>query len=71
MQKGLKIRLYPNNSQINILNVIFGHTRFVYNYFLDYSKNNKDYKYTSWSKKLTELKNNDIRRIMNPICSIS
>lgn len=59
MQKGLKIRLYPNNSQINILNVIFGHTRFVYNYFLNYSKENKDYKYTNWSKKLTELKNSD------------
>lgn len=59
MQKGLKIKLYPNNNQINILNVIFGHTRFVYNYFLDYSKNNKDYKYTNWSKKLTELKNSE------------
>ena len=59
MKKGLKIRLYPNNSQIKILNIIFGHTRFVYNYFLDYSKNNKDYKYTNWSKKLTELKNSD------------
>ncbi len=59
MQKGLKIRLYPNNKQINILNVIFGHTRFVYNYFLNYSKENKDYKYTNWSKKLTELKNSE------------
>ena len=59
MQKGLKIRLYPNNSQINILNVIFGHTRFVYNYFLSYSKEYKDYKYASWSKLLTELKNNE------------
>ena len=59
MQKGLKIRLYPNNNQINTLNKIFGHTRFVYNYFLDYSKNSKDYKYTNWSKKLTELKNSE------------
>ena len=59
MQKGMKIRLYPNKKQINTLCIIFGHTRFVYNYFLDYSKNNKDYKYTSWSKKLTELKNNE------------
>ena len=59
MQKGLKIRLYPNNNQINILNIIFGHTRFVYNYFLNYSKENKDYKYNNWSKKLTELKNSE------------
>ena len=59
MQKGIKIRLYPNNRQINILNIIFGHTRFVYNYFLDYSKVNKDYNYNNWSKKLTELKNSE------------
>ncbi len=43
MQKGLKIRLYPNKKQMNILSINFGHTRFVYNYFLDYSKNNNDY----------------------------
>ena len=59
MQKGLKIRLYPNNKQINILNIIFGHTRFVYNYFLNYSKEYKDYKYTNWSRLLTELKNSE------------
>ena len=59
MEKGLRIRLYPNNKQINTLNIIFGHTRFVYNYFLDYSKNSKDYKYTNWSKMLTALKNSD------------
>lgn len=56
MQKGLKIRLYPNNEQISILNKIFGHSRFVYNYFLEYSKNNKDYKYNNWSKMLSALK---------------
>ena len=59
MQKGLKIRLYPNDKQINILNIIFGHTRFVYNYFLNYSKEYKDYKYTNWSRLLTELKNSE------------
>ena len=59
MQKGIKIRLYPNDKQINILNIIFGHTRFVYNYFLNYSKNNNDYNYNNWSKLLTELKNNE------------
>lgn len=59
MQKGIKIRLYPDDNQIDILNRIFGHTRFVYNYFLDYSKNNKDYKYNNWSKILTKLKNSE------------
>ena len=59
MQKGLKIRLYPNKKQMNILSINFGHTRFVYNYFLDYSKNTKDYNYNNWSKKLTELKNSE------------
>jgi len=58
MQKGIKIRLYPNKKQIGILNKIFGHTRFVYNYFLNYSKKSKDYKYTNWSKILTSLKIN-------------
>ena len=56
MQKGIKIRLYPNKRQIDTLNKIFGHTRYVYNYFLNYSKENKDYKYGNWSKKLTILK---------------
>ena len=56
MQKGIKIRLYPNKKQIDILNKIFGHSRFVYNYFLNYSKETKDYKYSNWSKILTSLK---------------
>ena len=59
MQKGIKIRLYPTNNQINKLNIIFGHTRYVYNYFLNYSKENKDYKYSNWSKMLTSLKTSE------------
>ena len=58
MQKGIKIRLYPNKRQIDTLNKIFGHTRYVYNYFLNYSKENKDYSYANWSKKFTILKTN-------------
>ena len=46
MQKGIKIRLYPNKRQIDTLTKIFGHTRYVYNYFLNYSKENKDYNAT-------------------------
>ena len=59
MEKGLKIRLYPNKNQIALLNIIFGHTRFVYNYFLDYAKRTKDYNYINWSKILTDLKNSE------------
>ena len=56
MQKGIKIRLYPNKEQINKMNSFFGCRRYVYNYFLDYSSSNKDYSYYSWSKELTSLK---------------
>ncbi len=56
MKKGITIRLYPTEKQAHTLNMIFGHTRFVYNYFLSYSKENKNYKYTDWSKMLTLLK---------------
>ena len=41
MQKGIKIRLYPNKEQINKMNSFFGCRRYVYNYFLDYSSSNK------------------------------
>ena len=55
MQKGIKIRLYPNKEQINKMNSFFGCRRYVYNYFLDYSSSNNDYSYYSWSKLLTKL----------------
>ena len=56
MQKGLKIRLYPNKRQISLLTTIFGHARFVYNHFLTYANETKDYNYSNWSKMLTSLK---------------
>ena len=59
MQKGIKIRLYPNKEQINKMNSFFGCRRYVYNYFLDYATENKVYNYNIWSKLLTELKNSN------------
>ena len=60
MLKAYKFRLYPTKEQIVKLNMHFGHTRFVYNYFLEYSKSqyndgNKT-NYNDWSKALTQLK---------------
>ena len=59
MQKGIVIRLYPNNEQKELLNKMFGCVRKVYNYFLDYASENKVYNYNIWSKLLTELKNSN------------
>lgn len=40
MFKAYKFRLYPNKNQIEIINKIFGSSRYVYNYYLDKMKNN-------------------------------
>ena len=45
MQKGIVIRLYPNNEQKELLNKMFGCVRKVYNYFLDYATTKKVYNY--------------------------
>ena len=56
MQMGLKVRLYPDKDQLQIINQNIGNARFVKNYFLDYADENKVYKYNDWSKVLTDLK---------------
>jgi putative transposase len=40
MYKAYKFRIYPNNSQIILINKTFGCSRFIYNYFLDKCKKN-------------------------------
>ncbi len=63
MLKAFKFRIYPTKDQIVKLNMHFGHTRFVYNYFLNYSQ--KEYKtgnktnYYDWAGILTRLKQTD------------
>ena len=61
MEKGFKVRIYPNKTQQELINKTFGCVRFVYNYFLDkriklYKEENKTLNYYDCSKLLTELK---------------
>lgn len=61
MLKSIKFRLYPNESQIELLEKQFGYCRFIYNWALDYSdweyKNNKTNTFKKhWEAKLPELK---------------
>ena len=60
MLKAFKYRIYPTQTQIQLIEKHFGSTRFLYNYFLDYrqkeySKGNKA-TYMITQSKLTELK---------------
>jgi len=61
MLKTYKFRLYPTNEQIEKLNRHFGHTRFVYNYFLSFSKKsyentNTSTNYYIWANVMKKLK---------------
>ncbi len=38
MLKAYKYRIYPTQAQITLIEKHFGSCRFLYNYFLDYSK---------------------------------
>lgn len=61
MLKSIKFRLYPNETQVELLEKQFGCCRFIYNWALDYSdweyKNNKTTTFKKdWEVKLPELK---------------
>lgn len=61
MERAYKLRIYPNNKQIELLNQTFGCVRYIYNYFLNrkinfYKKNNESLTYNACSKELTQLK---------------
>lgn len=61
MERAYKLRIYPNNKQIELLNQAFGCVRYIYNYFLNrkinfYEKNNVGLTYNECSKELTQLK---------------
>ncbi|MFM9414154.1 IS200/IS605 family element RNA-guided endonuclease TnpB [Peptococcus simiae] len=61
MLKSLKIRIYPNKQQEELLNKTFGCVRFIYNHYLDqkighYKETGTNLSYASCSKDLTALK---------------
>ncbi|MDY6894714.1 MAG: RNA-guided endonuclease TnpB family protein [Thermotogota bacterium] len=76
MLKTYKFRIYPTNEQIEKFNQHFGHTRFVYNLFLEFAnnayKNTKTYtNYYMWAKVLTVLKKTEKYRWLNDVNSQS
>lgn len=61
MERAYKLRIYPNNKQIELLNQTFGCVRYIYNYFLNrkisfYKENNIGLTYNECSRELTQLK---------------
>ena len=59
--KGFKYRIYPTESQKQIMEQTFGNVRFVYNYFLnlrseEWLKNKNSISYNKTSSLLTDLK---------------
>jgi len=66
----MKYRIYPNKSQIQLIEKHFGSTRFLYNYFLDYrqkeyAKSNKKVGYMITQAELTKLKKLDEYKWLN------
>lgn len=60
MYLGLKIRIYPNSKQKQIIDEHITGSRYIYNYFLNYAKENNIYDIDLWKKELQTLmsKNN-------------
>jgi len=61
IQKGFKYRIYPNSIQQGLLAIQFGHSRFIYNYFLQvkqdfYKETKKSLNYYDTASLLVELK---------------
>ncbi len=62
MLKSYKYRIYPNQTQKELLSKIFGQVRFVYNYGLEekikaYNTNKTNLTVFDLNKQITELKN--------------
>jgi putative transposase len=72
--KTFKFRLYPNENQKILLDKHIGSSRFIYNFFLNYSKNCYENTKTStskfdWMKELTLLKKTEKYSWLNEINS--
>jgi len=55
-EKAYKFRLSPNEEQKILINKSVGCARYIYNHFLDKTKENEYQTYTKYSKQLTQLK---------------
>lgn len=75
MNKGVKIRLYPNQEQSVFMNKTFGCCRLIYNKGLNLRetsyKDGKSIGYKETSSMLTELKNNEEYSFLKEVDSIS
>jgi len=77
MLKTYKFRIYPTNEQIHKLNQHFGHTRFVYNLFLEFANNaymntkTPFINYSLWCKILAILKRSEKYQWLNDVNSQS
>lgn len=72
INKAYKFRLYPNKSQVDLLERHFGCVRFVYNYFLNqrkeaYRLTGKSSNYYEQAKMLTELKKEETTIWLNEV----
>ena len=72
----IRQRIYPTKVQEKLLWLFFGHSRFVWNYFLElisreYQENKKSISYVECSLKLTKLKSQKEYLWLNQISSIS
>lgn len=59
MLKSLKVCLYPSQEQEKLMYKTAGCCRFVYNFFLAHAKENTDFNYNEYSRKLTALKKDE------------
>lgn len=76
INKSYKVRIYPNNNQIELLDKHFGCVRFIYNHFLniknnEYKETGKNLSYYDLCSILTTIKNNDDYIWLNDVNSQS
>ena len=75
MQKSIKLRIYPNKEQQNLINQTFGCCRFIYNMGLEMRnkafKNGEKIGYTQTSAMLTELKKTDEFSFLGDVDSVA
>lgn len=75
MQKSIKLRIYPNKEQRNLINQTLGCCRLVYNMGLEMRnkafKNGEKINYSKTSAMLTEIKRSDEFSFLRDVDSIA